>query len=84
MSIQLKEVQHFGFVSMILSGMVCLFAISWDFTVGSYVITRNNGYGWMQILVIAGSGLYSLWAWLIHLKYKDYIAKIHYFVEQDD
>jgi len=81
MDIQLKEVQHFGLVSMILSAIVCLFAISWDFTVGSYVITRHDGYGYMQILVIAGSGLYSLWAWTIHLKFKQYIKLIHNFTE---
>ena len=76
MTVHLKEVQHFGLVSMFIGFGVFLFIGFWDGIAGIHV-NHNQGYGWMQVLGMASSGIYSLWAYSIHLKWKEYIKHIH-------
>ena len=76
MNIKLEEVQHFGLVSMFIGLGIFVFTASWDGVAGIH-INHNQGYGWMQVLGMASSGMYSLWAYSIHLKWKEYRKHIH-------
>ena len=76
MGIEPKEVEYFGLASMIIGVCVFIFACSWDSVLG-ITVNHAQGYGWMQILVIASSGLYSLWAFTINRNWNEYRKKIH-------
>ena len=76
MDVNLKEVQRFSEVSMVMGSCVFVVACVWDNVIG-VTTNHNEGYGWMQILVIAGSGLYTLWAWKVHYVWKKYSKMIH-------
>ena len=76
MDVNLKEVQRFSEVSMVMGSLVFIVACVWDNVIG---VTANHheGLGYMQVLVIAASGLYTLWSYTIHLKWKEYLKQIH-------
>ena len=76
MDVNLKEVQRFSEVSMVMGVMVFLFFAFFDIIAGVQ-INHNKGYGYQQILVMAGSGLYTFWSYCIHLKWKAYLKQIH-------
>ena len=76
MDVNLKEVQRFSEVSMVMGSLVFVVACVWDNVIG-ITTNHNSGYGWMQILVIVSSGLYTLWSYCIHLKWKAYLKQIH-------
>ena len=76
MNIKLREIAKFSFVSMYLGIALFCAILAWDRFAGVHV-AHNEGLGWMQILALAGSGMYSMWAWAINLKWEDYIKKIH-------
>lgn len=76
MEIKLEEVEHFGFVSMLMGIIVFIIACSWDNLLG-ITMNHHTGYGWFQMTVMAGSGLYSMWAYTINLKWREYQKKIH-------
>ena len=76
MDVNLKEVQRFSEVSMVMGSLVFIVACVWDNVIG-ITAYHNEGYGWMQIMVLATSGLYTLWAYFIHLKWKEYLKMVH-------
>ena len=76
MDIKLEEVQWFGFVSMLMGMCVFVIACIWDNVIG-VTAHHNEGYGAFQITVIAASGLYTFWAYSVHLKWKEYRKMIH-------
>jgi hypothetical protein len=76
MDIKLKEAEWFYLVSTVIGVGVFVFACSWDSMVG-ITINHNHGYGWMQILIIATSGMYLLWALTLRSTWNEYQKKIH-------
>lgn len=76
MNINIKEVGWFGLVSMVVGMVLFFIALLWDKIVGVQ-ITHNEGFGYMQILALGGSGLYSFWAWTVNAKWRDYLKKVH-------
>jgi len=80
--IKLDEVEYFGLVSTAVGVIVFIVVCSWDSLVG-ITVNHHNGYGWMQILIIASSGLYSMWALAINRKWSEYRKKIHSLEEKN-
>lgn len=76
MKIILKEVEWFGLVSTLGGVIVFIAACSWDMWLG-VSMNHYEGYGWRQILTMAVSGLYSMWALSIWDKWHGYQQKIH-------
>lgn len=72
MMIEPKEVEWFGLVSMWFGMIVFVVVCSWDAVAGSMLLQHSAGLGWQQIVVLSFSGLYSLWAWSINAKWKEY------------
>ena len=69
MDIKLEEVEWFGLVSTIL-GVITFITIScWDGISGSMLWQHSEDYGLGQIVGMAGSGLYSMWALAINRKW---------------
>ena len=66
MEIKLKEVEWFSLVSMVLGIAIFIVLCFWD-TIAGDRIRHNEGYGYLQILGMAGSGLYSMWAAAIRI-----------------
>ena len=77
MEIKLEEVQQFGLVSCFLGAIICITVCSWDMIAGRMFWRHSLGLGWQQILLIAASGIYTFWAYCIHLKWKEYRKMIH-------
>jgi len=76
MNIKLKEAEWFYLVSTIIGIGIFIFACTWDSLLG-ITMNHHSGYGWFQILVMAASGLYSLWALTLRSTWNEYQKKIH-------
>ena len=76
MNIKIKEVAQFALVSMYIGVTIFLIICFWDNLIGIQA-PNNKGYGTAQIVGMAVSGLYSLWAWNINMKWNAYIKQIH-------
>ena len=74
--INLQEVKWFGLVSMFMGAIIFIVTAFWDNMVGIQVV-HHDGYGLGQILVMATSGIYTLWAYFIHLKWREYLKMVH-------
>lgn len=69
--IDLKEVEVFGLVSELMGIALVIVGCFWDAIAGVQV-RHSIGLGYMQILWIAGWGLYSFWAWHINKTWGEY------------
>lgn len=76
MDIDLKEIEWYGFISMLMGIVLTLIGCFWDRFLG-VSISHHEGYGSLQILWISFWGLYSFWSWSINLKWKSYNKQIH-------
>jgi hypothetical protein len=76
MNIELNEVDRFAFVSMIISMVMFLIGLFWDGLVGVHV-AHHEGLGLGQIIWCTFWGIYSIWAWSINSKWRNYIKQIH-------
>ena len=77
MEIKLREVEVFGLVSTILGVAIFITVAFWDVICARMYWRHAEGYGLWQVVMMAGSGLYSMWALAIRAKWSSYIKKIH-------
>lgn len=77
MVIKLEEVELFGLISTILGIAIFITVCFWDVICGRMFWRHSEGYGAWQILMMAGSGLYSMWGLSMKIKWAEYIKKIH-------
>lgn len=81
MKIDLKEIEWFSLVSMIIGISAFMVICIWDDIVSMAVfhsqIAYHKGYGSWQILGMASSGLYSMWSLAIRSKWNSYNKMIH-------
>jgi hypothetical protein len=57
--VKTNEVEIFAWVSILLGLVAFTTILLWDWIVGPH-IAHNEGYGYLQILALAGIGLYVL------------------------
>ena len=82
MDIKLEEVKWFGLVSTFIGVAIFIVACSFDLIAGKMAWQHQEGLGTGQVLLMAMSGIYSMWALSINVKWKKYIWKIHRIVAE--
>jgi hypothetical protein len=86
MKIEPREVEIFGFVSMVMGISLTLMGCFWDDIVTLKMFHQNiivhKGYGAGQIIWMSFWALYSFWAWAVGIKWRNYQRQIHSLMEE--